>query len=390
MCPAQSATGAPSAHGEPLRVHVITSVAALAAERRGWAELSARALEPNPFYAPHFALPALEELGCAEPLRCVVIRGRAGAWRGFFPLVRQCRYHHLPVSALAAWRTDHVGLCVPLVDAHRPDAVWRAFLDWLRDDSGSRLLELPLLHSGGPVAQALFDTLHARGTAFVHLASVSRAFLAPASTAEAYVQRAQSGQHRRKVRTKRHRLSALGPIREVVLDGEEDPRPWARAFLALEHKGWKGHSGTALACTPTDQGFFLRLVEESHAAGQLQFLALYLGEAPLAMKCNLLSGDGSFAWKVAFDEDYARYSPGLLLEEFNIVVAHAEGRWQDSCAVPDSRLFRDLWDRRRTLETVVLPGAPPGAELLVSALPLIRWAARGLERPRQAEGARPQ
>ena len=34
----------------------------------------------------------------------------------------------------------------------------------------------------------------------------------------------------------------------------------------------------------------------------------------IAMKCNLRAGDGAVAFKIAYDEAYARFSPGVLLE----------------------------------------------------------------------------
>ena len=43
-------------------------------------------------------------------------------------------------------------------------------------------------------------------------------------------------------------------------------------------------------------------------------LALRLDGAPIAMKFNVEAGDGAFALKVAFDEAYARFSPGVALE----------------------------------------------------------------------------
>ncbi len=53
---------------------------------------------------------------------------------------------------------------------------------------------------------------------------------------------------------------------------------------------------------------------------KLMMLSLTIDGKPIAMKCNLLSGNGAFAWKITYDEDYARFSPGCILEKANIEI----------------------------------------------------------------------
>ena len=52
------------------------------------------------------------------------------------------------------------------------------------------------------------------------------------------------------------------------------------------------------------------------AAGRLQLLALTAGERTAALKCNLLAGDEVFCFKIAYDEAYARFSPGVQAYSF--------------------------------------------------------------------------
>ena len=90
------------------------------------------------------------------------------------------------------------------------------------------------------------------------------------------------------------------------------------------------------------------------------------------MKCNLVSGRGAFAYKIAFDEAHTACSPGVLLELFNVEHLHAtEGvRWMDSCAIPDHPMIDRLWAERRVVQTqYVATGRRPG-DAIVSAMPL--------------------
>ena len=107
-------------------------------------------------------------------------------------------------------------------------------------------------------------------------------------------------------------------------------------------------------------------------------LASRVAGRPVAMKCNFLAGRGSFAFKIAFDEDYAHFSPGMLLEIENIRRLHATADigWMDSCAVPDHFMINRLWPDRRIIQTVLVSTGKRPGELVVSAMPLLRWLKR--------------
>lgn len=80
------------------------------------------------------------------------------------------------------------------------------------------------------------------------------------------------------------------------------------------------------------------------------------GGTTVAMKCNLLAGDAVFCFKIAFDEEWARFSPGVLLEVENVERFHAgEATWMDSCADPDNAMINRLWPDRRRISTLLVP-----------------------------------
>jgi hypothetical protein len=103
------------------------------------------------------------------------------------------------------------------------------------------------------------------------------------------------------------------------------------------------------------------------------------------MKCNFLSGVGAYAFKIAFDESFARFSPGVQLELDNVVAFHERPqlRWMDSCAVARHFMINRLWTDRRTVRTLLLaPGGLRG-EVVVALLPLLTWLRRKCFRRRQ-------
>jgi hypothetical protein len=68
------------------------------------------------------------------------------------------------------------------------------------------------------------------------------------------------------------------------------------------------------------------------------------------MLANFLTPPGAFSFKTAFDEDYARFSPGVLLQIENLALLQRDGiDWCDSCAAQDHPMIDSLWAGRRAI-----------------------------------------
>jgi CelD/BcsL family acetyltransferase involved in cellulose biosynthesis len=121
------------------------------------------------------------------------------------------------------------------------------------------------------------------------------------------------------------------------------------------------------------------MTDAAFAAKRLALLALRLDGRAIAVKCNLIAGDGALALKIGYDEALHRHSPGVLLELANLdwVHAHPSLRWMDSCAVPDHPLVDWIWRERVSFETVlVAAGRSRAAAAAVAAMPLLRYVRR--------------
>ena len=96
------------------------------------------------------------------------------------------------------------------------------------------------------------------------------------------------------------------------------------------------------------------------------------------MKCNLRCGAGAVAFKIAYDEAFARFSPGVLLELEHIRRLHEPGApaWMDSGAAPNHPMIDHLWRDRRSIEALVVPAGRSLGSLAVAVLPLARWLSR--------------
>ena len=358
-----------------------------------WDELAAAALEPNPFYEPWMLLPAARAFGEGKELVFVLVyaphprvESAPPVLYGLFPLELQKSYKGIPVKTLSLWQHLHCFLCTPLVRAERARECIAAFFDWLaKSDESAPLLELNFFAGDGPFYQLLVEEFRERDTLFQPAEYFTRALFRPAADAETYLGDARSGKRRKELRRQERRLGERGAVEHAELGPDEDTGAWAEEFMRLEAEGWKGRGGTALAMSAQERAYFSELVREAQRRGRLMMLGLHVAGRPVAMKCNFLAGAGSFAFKIAFDESFASYSPGVLLEVENVRRLHGRPdiEWMDSCSVPVN-FINSLWPDRRTICTLVMAtGKSPGG-LVVSLLPLMRWLKRRFARSRTA------
>jgi len=356
----------------------------LAGLRPAWETLAESALEPNVFYEPWMLLPALRAFGAGAGLRLVAVRGpdparprAAPLLHGLFPLQRR-RYRRL-FPCLRLWQYPHCFLCAPLLRAASADAALTAFLDWLAASPYRRgLLELNLVPGDGPLHRCLSDLLSRRGVTPFVAGAWTRAVQRPAADADAYLRGVLSGDGRRALKRRAARLADLGPVEWVAPPPGGDVRPWLEGFLKAEAGGWKGRQGTALACDAAGRAFFLEAAAEAFRRGRLMLFTLRVGGTAVAWRCNLLAGGACFAFKTAYDEAFARHSPGALLEAENVRRLHAlPGRpWMDSCTDPDNELLNRMSNDRRLMQSLVVAAGPGWPEWLVASLPLLRRARR--------------
>jgi CelD/BcsL family acetyltransferase involved in cellulose biosynthesis len=368
----------------------IEDPAALAEHAAAWEDLAANALEPNLFYEPWVLRPALDAYAHGLTLSIVLVYatppGQAPLLCGLFPLERRTQYRGLPMRHLALWRYRHCFLATPLLRRRHARECLAAFLEWLADDGRGLAMEWGLVAGDGPFFQVLRSVLNHTHRASFLQASFDRALLRPLGDSQTYIGEALRSKARREFRRQERRLAELGPLEYVQLGTVDDAPRWIDAFLGLEARGWKGRRASALGCSDEGRDFFTRTALEAARRGRLMMLGLYLAGEPIALKCNFLAQEGSFAFKIAYDERYARFSPGVLLELENIRRFHAqpELRWMDSCAAADHFMVNRLWlDRRRMVTLLTAARRFPG-DLLVSALPMLRWCYRSLRGPAPA------
>jgi len=318
--------------------------------RQGWAALAARAAEPNPFHEHWYLLPALRALDDARQVQVLRVESD-GAMIGLLPLQQARRYYGKPIPQLRNWVHGNCFLGSPLVAAGLEQAFWRAVLDWADRNAGPALfLHLAATALHGPVYDGLRNVLiqQDRPAGVVH--REERAMLSSRLSPQAYFEESLSGKKRKELRRQLARLSELGEVQFTRSRNDAGLDRWIEDFLALEHSGWKGTAGSALASHQATAQLFRDALHGAAAQGKLERLTLTLEGAPIAMLINFLVPPGAYSYKTAFDERYARYSPGVLVQRENLDLLDDDRvAWCDSCAAADHPMIDHIWRERRAV-----------------------------------------
>jgi hypothetical protein len=332
-----------------------------------WRQLAASAIEPNPCFEPEYLLPqtrALDAVG--EVVLAVVTDG--DEWAACMPVRRLGSWHRIPISSLSSWRGSEALpslLGTPLLAA--PDAA-RPLVEGLVSSERASFVALEWLVADGPAYAAISDAVARLGTRCIEFERFERAFLTRRPEDD-YFERSMKGKHRGVMRRRWKKLDQQldGEPRLVDVTGEPAA---VEELIEIEGVSKLAAGGMVLKSDPAYERFFRDMCAGFAGLGRLQMHALRVGDTTLAIRCNLLADPGIFYLKVAYDEAFAQFSPGIRLEvdSFHLFHARAASEWVDSCSDPGNETMNRLLPERRTLLTLVL--VKPGVRAPITAAAL--------------------
>jgi CelD/BcsL family acetyltransferase involved in cellulose biosynthesis len=338
-------------------------LAALAPIAAQWRALAARALEPNVFYEPAFALAAAPVFGAEAGAVVVSPRDAGAGLLGIFPARIEPRRYGIKLPVLVGWTHPYAPLGAPLIDRDYADAVIDAWLGHMAGDARlPKLALMPFLPLQGPLAAALDSAIERHGGRAADFARHARALLHPAAERGDYLKRTLGAKTRKNLRHQRNLLARIGAVRLDRADLPATIGPALTDFLALEEAGWKGRAGTAIAQHADTSCFVHGAIAALAEDGRVQIYRLMLGERAIAAGILLRSEASAWFWKTAFDEAFARASPGLHLGvELTQTLLKDESLVRvDSCAVADHPMIDRVWRERLAIGDRLLSvgGAP--------------------------------
>jgi len=154
-------------------------------------------------------------------------------------------------------------------------------------------------------------------------------------------------------------------------------------FLAVEAGGWKGRAGTAATDDEALRRFLRTAMDGLAADGKVAVNRILVDGRPIAAAIRLRSGRAAWFWKIAYDESFARFSPGVLItvaltEELldDGTIARA-----DSCATADHPMIDHIWRERLAIARHNIAIGGGARRLLFRALTVREtgFGARGIQ-----------
>jgi CelD/BcsL family acetyltransferase involved in cellulose biosynthesis len=273
-----------------------------------WEDLAVRA-QAGPFLRPGwirawwraFGAGELELLTARRRERLVgliVVARRRGVLQG------TSNWHSPKYGILAETPVDRDALCATLFE-RAPRRVTLGFLDSSAD------LECLDTHARRAGYRVLVRTLE------------ESPVIALGSGQEKYETRLGTNL-RRNLRRSRRRLAAEGRVDVEVEDGRRALAEQLEECLRIEALSWKGTTGTAIVSRLDTRCFYDEVAHWAATKGLLRLAFLRLNGRAIAFQLALEDGVAYYPLKGSFDQDYARFSPGILLLHATVSRAFGE------------------------------------------------------------------
>lgn len=327
--------------------------AGAAVHEEAWRDLAGRALEPNVFFEPGFALAAAQHLvEAGQPRFAFVYRSQGtdpGSLIGVVPFTRSRL--DVGTAMLRGWRHAFSSLGVPLLDRDHAELAVEAVFDALEQTRYHRLL-LSDLQEDGPTSKLLERVSARRGAPLAVIERRRRAALLDTSgEGEAEAAGHLGAKRLKELRRQRRALGRIAPLRFQTITEPAALRAGLEVFFGLEASGWKGRRSTALVQDAGRATFVRALARDLGESRRIRLDALFLGDSMVAGALSLLAEGRLSFWKIAYDERHARFSPGVLLTQSLMQSLFEDDAvvFADSCAVEGHPMIERLWPGRLTM-----------------------------------------
>lgn len=348
---------------QPRRVAVsrgggVVPLAAIDANQ--WRALAERAVEPNGYYLPGWALAVNAFASGRTDQSTLVARdchSQNGNARliGLMPFMPMARAYKIPLPAFVT-AEPYGTLCTPLLD---PDMTHDAARELMRQarDAGAHALVLRDVSLEGAVMRAFGEVLRQDGLRSRVLKSHLRACLDATRDCDDMLREALGAKKLKELRRQRHRLAEHGAVKFEVARTSSGVATALETFLSLEASGWKGMRRTALIQDDGDARFIRRAAPALAESGQCEVVTLTVDDTAIAAAIVLRHQDRAFYFKLGIDERFAKFSPGvqLTLDLTRHLCGDPAIATADSTASADHPMINPIWRGRFAIGDVLIP-----------------------------------
>jgi len=168
-----------------------------------------------------------------------------------------------------------------------------------------------------------------------------------------------------------NKLRQLKGVETAFVTGRDASSAQLPDFIPVEASGWKGRSGTAIQKSSDLTKFYTTLTARLADAGWLEWHFLRAEGRVMAANLAIHFNRSIIVWKLGYDENNRRYSPGGMLFQFLLDRAFADpdldeinlltnASWYDNWRMQERKYYRiRLYQKQRPLS--ILLGFVPNA-----------------------------
>jgi hypothetical protein len=241
----------------------------------------------------------------------------------------------------------------------------------LRKDTGAfglkvllRELDRPLVLSAVAADSDVFRALSESTKNFAVLTQWQRAALRTTGSFEQWMSENFDQKRRKELKRLRKRFSEQGTLVTERLGDVSELPSYIDDFLTLEDGGWKGARGSSLRREAGMEAVMREGLVALQDAKKLLFWRLKFDGVAIASLFAVVDNGQVTLGKIAYREDFSKYSPGVLLildatEDF---FANPDIEMADSNAIPNHPMIDRIWrDRLSYADVLIAPDAMSAA-----------------------------
>lgn len=288
-------------------------------------KLANDAIIPNPFFELPFLKAAIQNLGGekVQYLCLTKVIGNEERLKLFAP-VSLSPIGIFRRKVLRTWNHPYAPLGIPLFSDNINGETLKAFIECINNayHSQAKAIVFEEIAKEKSFLNNLYCSRHLSDRLLLAVGT-PRAGLKPLKNFN-YVETHFSGAHKQRLRRARTELEKLG---KVSFSKFSDPKSIDKPledFLRLEQNSWKGAKNTALNDKPETAAFCRQAVINMAQQNKCHLHIMELDNKPVSALVTFEIQGFFYPWKIAFDEDYSRFSVG------NLLAIHATSEFADN------------------------------------------------------------
>jgi len=337
-------------------VEVFTSIDEISDEfLLKWRELESNSLSPNLYLSPDFIIPSLLHL--SPDIDFIIIgiydisTDNTLIGLSVFEIIKPSIKY--PFCYLTTYQSCHSFLGGILL--HKVDYIECiiTLFNYIYSSTKYNAVEFRNFYLSDKYFNTINEAINKSSFNWHEFYQIERLILYPEKCTADYINNTINKKYYKNLKRKRRSLIKVGDLTFRTVYGRDIGKVNIDNFLYLESSGWKGINKTALNSTNEAKVFFHQLIEGFIENNAVFFTEIYIDDRCIATTCNFSIQNVGFAFKSAYDEEFRKYSPGIINEMYIIENAQSilhDINYVDSGAMPGSYLAK-LWKDSYSLKS---------------------------------------